>query len=233
MLDDRHRAPRREGRQLASSARSCATSSRSARQLPCALSRRAASSTMRCVKPSIPCRPPACTAPGRHPGLRSVRQPSPASPAIRTRSRPSSNLAASDYETARTRLLDDSRQRDCAATPSICWAAHHAEADDLAAEIYRCQRIAELHRNEPDQEVRDYCAGQLERAAKLADPASSKLKQTCTGLIYLPRPSHGGDSPRTRRAGGGQETARRCRRPSLRPLCRSARSRETAWPRSS
>ena len=35
-----------------------------------------------------------------------------------------------------------------------------------------CQRIAELHRNEPDQEVKDYCTGQIARAAKRANAAS-------------------------------------------------------------
>src|SRR5262249_41523676 len=41
-------------------------------------------------------------------------------------------------------------------------------ADDLTAEIRRCQRIVELHGNDPDQEVRTYCASQGERANRLA-----------------------------------------------------------------
>jgi hypothetical protein len=48
----------------------------------------------------------------------------------------------------------------------------------LANEIYRSQRISELHRNEPDQEIKDYCSGQLDRAAKLATQLQSKIKQT-------------------------------------------------------
>src|SRR5690606_16319371 len=52
------------------------------------------------------------------------------------------------------------------------------ELDNLAGEIYRCRRIVELHRNEPDQEVKDYCAGQLDRAARLTTELQSKIKQT-------------------------------------------------------
>src|SRR5690606_41324516 len=57
-------------------------------------------------------------------------------------------------------------------------ARTNPELDDLAGEIYRCQRIAELHRNEPDQEIKDYCSGQLDRAAKLSTQLQSKIKQT-------------------------------------------------------
>lgn len=74
-------------------------------------------------------------------------------------------VAPADYDTGRNRMLDDSRSR---ANPDL---------DDLANEIYRCQRIAELHRNEPDQEIKDYCNGQLDRAAKLATQLQSKIRQ--------------------------------------------------------
>jgi hypothetical protein len=86
-------------------------------------------------------------------------------------------VAASDYEAAKTRMLDDSRSRSGRNVIGLL-ARANAELDDLSNEIYRCQRIAELHRNEPDQEVKDYCAGQLDRAAKLATQLQSKIKQT-------------------------------------------------------
>jgi hypothetical protein len=73
-------------------------------------------------------------------------------------------VAASDYDTARNRMLDDSRSRAGRNTIGLL-TRYNPELDELANEIYRCQRIAELHRNEPDQEVRDYCSGQLDRAA--------------------------------------------------------------------
>lgn len=86
-------------------------------------------------------------------------------------------VPASDYDTAKNRMLDDSRSRAGRNVIGLLTRAN-ANLDDLANEIYRCQRIAELHRNEPDQEVKDYCTGQLDRAAKLAAQLQSKIKQT-------------------------------------------------------
>lgn len=86
-------------------------------------------------------------------------------------------VPASDYETAKNRMLDDSRSRAGSNIIGLL-ARSNTDLDDLANEIYRCQRIAELHRNEPDQEVKDYCSGQLDRAAKLATQLQSKIKQT-------------------------------------------------------
>lgn len=86
-------------------------------------------------------------------------------------------VAASDYDTARNRMLDDSRSRAGRNIIGLL-ARENPELDILRDEIYRCQRIAELHRNEPDQEVKDYCTGQIDRAAKLATQLQSKIKQT-------------------------------------------------------
>ena len=86
-------------------------------------------------------------------------------------------VAPTDYEAARNRLLDDSRSRASRNIIGVL-ARSNPELDDLANEIYRCQRIAELHRNQPDQEVKDYCSGQLDRAAKLATQLQSRIKQT-------------------------------------------------------
>ena len=86
-------------------------------------------------------------------------------------------VPASDYDTAKNRMLDDSRSRAGRNIIGLL-ARTNPNLDELANEIYRCQRIAELHRNEPDQEVKDYCSGQLDRAAKLATQLQSKIKQT-------------------------------------------------------
>ena len=85
-------------------------------------------------------------------------------------------VVAADYDTVRNRILDDSRSRTGRNIISLL-ARSNLELDDLANEIYRCQRIAEIHRNEPDQEVRDYCSGQLDRASNLAKQLQSKIKQ--------------------------------------------------------
>ena len=93
-------------------------------------------------------------------------------------------VPAADYDTARNRMLDDSRSRTGRNVIGLL-ARANPELDDHANEIYRSQRISELHRNEPDQEVRDYCAGQLDRAAKLAVQLQSKIKQTLQGGSFV------------------------------------------------
>lgn len=93
-------------------------------------------------------------------------------------------VSAADYDTARNRLLDDSRGRTGRNLIGLL-ARANPDLDDLANEIYRNQRIAEVHRNEPDQEVRDYCAGQLDRAAKLAVQLQSKIRHTLQGGSFV------------------------------------------------
>jgi hypothetical protein len=87
-------------------------------------------------------------------------------------------VSASDHDAAKNRMLDDSRSRAGRNIIGLL-ARSNPEMDDLANEIYRCKRIAELHRNEPDQEVKDYCTGQLDRvSSKLEPQLQSKIKQT-------------------------------------------------------
>jgi len=93
-------------------------------------------------------------------------------------------VPASDYDTARNRMLDDSRSRAGRNIIGLL-ARSNSDLDDLANEIYRCQRIAELHRNEPDQEVKDYCTGQLDRADKQATQLQSKIKQTLQAGSFI------------------------------------------------
>ena len=91
---------------------------------------------------------------------------------------------SSEYEAAKARLLDDSRSRPSRNIIGLVTRAN-AELDDLAGEIYRCQRIAELHRNEPDQEVKDYCVGQMDRAARLAQQLKLRIRQTLQGGSFV------------------------------------------------
>jgi hypothetical protein len=93
-------------------------------------------------------------------------------------------VSAGDYESGKNRMLDDSRSRSGQNFIGLL-ARSSLDLDELSNEIYRCQRISELHRNEPDQEVKDYCAGQLDRAAKLAIQLHSKIKQTLQGGSFI------------------------------------------------
>lgn len=80
-----------------------------------------------------------------------------------------------DHDTTRTRMLDDSHSKAGQNIIGLL-ARSNPELDDLANEIYRCKRIVELHRNEPDQEIREYCNGQTERATKLTNQLQGKIK---------------------------------------------------------
>jgi len=90
----------------------------------------------------------------------------------------------SDYDVVRNRMLDDSRSQNGRKIISLL-ARSNPELDDLANEIFRCRRIAELHRNDPDQEVRDYCSGQADRAASFSTQLKSKIKQTLQGGSFV------------------------------------------------
>ena len=93
-------------------------------------------------------------------------------------------VSPADQDVARNRMLDDSRSRNGRNSIGLL-ARENPELDDLAHEISRSRRIAELHRNEPDQEVRDYCSGQFDRAANLATQLQSKIKQTLQGGSFV------------------------------------------------
>jgi hypothetical protein len=85
-------------------------------------------------------------------------------------------VGAADYETAKTRMLEESRSRNGRNTIGLV-ARTADELDELAIDIYRCQRIVELHRNDTDQEIKDYCASQTDRAAVQSKQLQAKIKQ--------------------------------------------------------
>jgi hypothetical protein len=84
-----------------------------------------------------------------------------------------------DYGAEKGRLTDESRHKS--SENSIYLLARRSpEADDLVAEICRCQRIVELHRHDPDQEVKEYCQSQTERASRLASELRQKIVRSLT-----------------------------------------------------
>jgi hypothetical protein len=70
-----------------------------------------------------------------------------------------------DYETARTRLVDESRHKTSEHLIYLLGRSS-PDAEDKVAEVYRSQRIVELHRNDPDPEIKEYCAAQADVAAR-------------------------------------------------------------------
>jgi hypothetical protein len=81
-----------------------------------------------------------------------------------------------EYETARTRLLDESRQRSAQHTIFLLGRTS-PEIDEKLAEIFRCREIGQRYRNDPDQEVKEYCAAQADRATKLSGDLERLLKR--------------------------------------------------------
>jgi hypothetical protein len=84
-----------------------------------------------------------------------------------------------DYDAEKGRLTDESRHKS-AENITYLLARRSTGTDDLVAEICRCQRIAELHRHDPDQEVKEYCQSQIERASRLASELAQKIVRGLT-----------------------------------------------------
>lgn len=83
-------------------------------------------------------------------------------------------VAPEDYDTARTRLVDESRQRS--SQHAIFLLGRTAsKINGLIAKIYRNQEIVKKYRNDPDQEVKDYCTGLTDRENHVHKPGLIRL----------------------------------------------------------
>lgn len=80
-----------------------------------------------------------------------------------------------DYDTARTRLVDESRHHSAQNTIYLLGRSA-PDIDEKLAEVYRCNEIVQRYRNDPDQEVRDYSASQADRATSLTGDLQHLLK---------------------------------------------------------
>ncbi len=78
-----------------------------------------------------------------------------------------------EYETERTRIVDESRKQSAKHVIFII-GREVPDMDEKVREIYRCREIVQRHRSDPDQEVREYSAAQTDRAEGLI----SKLEHT-------------------------------------------------------
>lgn len=84
-------------------------------------------------------------------------------------------VAPEDYETTRTRWVDESRQRSSQYMIYLIGRTA-SEINELVAEIYRSREIVQRYRNDPDQEVKEYCAAQTDRANVLTGNLEHLLK---------------------------------------------------------
>jgi len=81
-----------------------------------------------------------------------------------------------EYELERTRLVDESRHQS--AKYSIFLIGRTVpEIEEKVREIYRCREIVQRYRSDPDQEVREYCAAQTDRATRLMNELEHTLER--------------------------------------------------------
>jgi hypothetical protein len=80
-------------------------------------------------------------------------------------------------DSARIRLTDESRQNSSKFNIYLIGRTT-PEADELTADIHRCNEIANRYRNDPDQEIREYCNGQADRAEQLSSKLRSQIQRS-------------------------------------------------------
>jgi hypothetical protein len=82
-----------------------------------------------------------------------------------------------DYEAAKARLTEESRHKSANYTIFL-FGRTSPEMEELTAEIYRSKEIVNKYRNEPDQEVKEYCNGQTDRANRLMGELERLIKRS-------------------------------------------------------
>ncbi|MGQ7848553.1 BREX system P-loop protein BrxC [Granulosicoccus sp. 3-233] len=82
-----------------------------------------------------------------------------------------------DYAAAKARLTDESRHKSSNYTIFL-FGRKSPEMEELTAEIYRSKEIVHKYRNEPDQEVKEYCKGQIDRANRLMGELERLIKRS-------------------------------------------------------
>ena len=86
-------------------------------------------------------------------------------------------VAPADYEATKARLVTESYHRSANYTIFL-FGRTSPEMEELTAEIYRSKEIVKKYRNEPDQEVKEYCNGQTDRANRLMGELERLIKKS-------------------------------------------------------
>ena len=89
-----------------------------------------------------------------------------------------------DFDTARTKLIDESRHRSSRHEIHLLGKTE-PKIDDKVAEMYRCREICNRYRNEPDREVKEYCSAQMDRSAKLAGELQHIIKRCLSKGTFI------------------------------------------------
>lgn len=90
----------------------------------------------------------------------------------------------SNYDTDRTRLINESRHRSSLYIIYLLGQSSPG-IEEKIAEIYRCREICNRYRNEPDHEVKEYCTAQTDRATKISIELKNILKQSLSKGVFI------------------------------------------------
>ncbi|MCO4198691.1 BREX system P-loop protein BrxC [Aeromonas hydrophila] len=82
-----------------------------------------------------------------------------------------------EIDNTRTRLTDESRQNSAKFNIYLVGRTT-PEMDELTADIHRCREIANRYRSDPDQEIREYCNGQADRAEHLSTKLRAQVQRS-------------------------------------------------------
>ncbi|TGM19318.1 BREX system P-loop protein BrxC, partial [Leptospira selangorensis] len=83
---------------------------------------------------------------------------------------------SNDYDTAKIRVIEESRQRNAEAQIFLI-GRQDPEIERIITEIYRNREIANKYRNDPSDEVREYCRGQNHRSDVLLKELERVMKK--------------------------------------------------------
>ena len=89
-----------------------------------------------------------------------------------------------DFDTNTTRIIEESRQHPGQSTIFLLGRTS-PDTEAVVGEIYRSQRIVQLHRTDPNQEVKDYCASQMDRATILGQQLQQQVKRNLAPGLFI------------------------------------------------
>lgn len=82
-----------------------------------------------------------------------------------------------EVNNAKVRLTDESRHNTSKFNIYLVGRTT-PEMEDLTNDIYRCREIANRYRSDPDQEIREYCNGQADRADSLSEKLRTQIRRS-------------------------------------------------------
>lgn len=93
-------------------------------------------------------------------------------------------VSAQDFDTSRLELVDESRHHSSRYMIYLL-GQYEQEIEEKIGDIYRCREIGQRHRTDPDQEIKDYCTAQADRATKLSIELQHLLRKCMTKGVLI------------------------------------------------